>query len=786
MKTDLRSPPIIKGKLVGASRAAIVGPLLALLALPTAAYPKNAQDGLQGMMIMVVILILSALVFAAECAQVNVPFLSRAAVLVLDRAQNARKNWEQHTLRSFAETISWLWISMQLHSEYKVTVISAPLGALCGFGVVVLGDVLTLLVQRTSVAATGALGDLHAAELFLLTVALGVGVAFRASTTVPALGLALLEPITAGACLVLICQLLLAWSPTHTIGRIVHNRIVRCGQNWTRYTLRSIVETSLWLAATYTIHQWTEFYFVTNSYFVVGLSGGLGGVAGLAVCILGQLTLSRIDGPDPSVHKSLDPNGNQIFREEFGKTVVVDKVYHRESKLAAARKDITMEEVSKHNTRNDAWICVEGRAYDVTKYVEHHPGGWLPIANLAGKDVTDAFANYHPASVYQKLLPSYYVGDVIDYNVSDFVKEHRSLRQELLRTGKFETRLSFYVGLGLWLASLFFSALYMTILRPSFQEHMIGAFLMACFWQQIAFFGHDIGHNAISHKRQVDLKTGIIIGNTTGGISLAWWKRSHNVHHVVCNSIENDPDNQHLPIFAVDKKYFGKFFSTYHQKYFSTDYFARTMVSYQHFLYYPVMMVARINLYIQGILLLASKEKIEHRALEIGTLCLFFGWFGTMLAYCLNSWQERLAYIGMSHAVAGLLHVQITLSHFAEEVYHGQAYNDDTDEWFRMQVKTTLNIDCPTWMDWFHGGLQFQVEHHLWPRLPRHNLRAARDLTKKLCKKHDIEYHECTFFAGQKRMISKLYETALEARKTTKSDGGFYESQIWEGMNAIG
>merc|ERR1719162_806392 len=155
-------------------------------------------------MIMVVILILSALVFAAECAQVNVPFLSRAAVLVLDRAQNARKNWEQHTLRSFAETISWLWISMQLHSEHKVTVISAPLGALCGFGVVVLGDVLTLLFQRTSVAATGALGDLHAAELFLLTVALGV--AFRASTTVPALGLALLEPITAGACLVLICQ----------------------------------------------------------------------------------------------------------------------------------------------------------------------------------------------------------------------------------------------------------------------------------------------------------------------------------------------------------------------------------------------------------------------------------------------------------------------------------------------------------------------------------------------------------------------------------------------------
>lgn len=496
-------------------------------------------------------------------------------------------------------------------------------------------------------------------------------------------------------------------------------------------------------------------------------------------------SLGFVDGPVPKVWPQITDE-TQIFREEGGKTVVVDKVYRREGKLKAVRKDITMEEVAKHNTREDAWVCIEGRAYDVTKYVEYHPGGWLPISNLAGKDVTDAFANYHPASVYKKLLPSYYVGNIMNYDVSDFVKEHRALRQDLLRRGKFETRPTFYVDLGLWLASLFSSALYMTIVRTTLVEHMFGAVLLACFWQQLAFFGHDIGHNAVSHCRQFDLKTGILIGNTTGGISLAWWKRSHNVHHVVCNSVENDPDNQHLPFLATDNKFFGQFFSSYHQKLFTTDLVARTLVSYQHFLYYPFMMVARINLYIQSILLLASEEKIEHPNLEIATLMVFFGWFGTMLMCCLQSWQERLAYVALSHAIAGLLHVQITMSHFAEEVYHGQAYNDDTDEWFRMQVKTTLNIDCEPYMDWFHGGLQFQIEHHLWPRLPRHNLRAARDLTRALCKKHDIEYHECTFFQGQVRLMSKLYETALEARNTKKSDGGFYESQIWEGMNAIG
>merc|ERR1711998_164137 len=123
-----------------------------------------------------------------------------------------------------------------------------------------------------------------------------------------------------------------------------------------------------------------------------------------------------------------------------GKSVQVPEVYWNTSKRAKARKDITMAEVGKHNSRQDAWICVEGRAYDVTKYVEHHPGGWLPISNLAGKDVTDAFANYHPASVYEKLLPSFYIGDVSDYKVSEFVKEHREVRQELLRHNLFKTR----------------------------------------------------------------------------------------------------------------------------------------------------------------------------------------------------------------------------------------------------------------------------------------------------------------------------------------------------------
>ena len=52
----------------------------------------------------------------------------------------------------------------------------------------------------------------------------------------------------------------------------------------------------------------------------------------------------------------------------------------------------------------------------------------------------------------------------------------------------------------------------------------------------------------------------------------------------------------------------------------------------------------------------------------------------------------------------------------------------------------TLNVDCPTWMDWFHGGLQFQSEHHLFPKIPRHNLRAASKYIRAFAKDNDLPY----------------------------------------------
>jgi len=167
----------------------------------------------------------------------------------------------------------------------------------------------------------------------------------------------------------------------------------------------------------------------------------------------------------------------------------------------------------------------------------------------------------------------------------------------------------------------------------------------------------------------------------------------------------------------------------------------------------------------------------------------FLASLGEGLSYIFYSLpsNERFLYAVISHGCAGLLHVQICISHFTMSTYHGHAYNDTTDEWFKMQCRTTMNVACSRWFDFFHGGLQFQIEHHLYPRLPRHNLREARALVKPLCEKWDVRYHEPTFVGANIELISSMRAVALKCSNYgLDAVGGAENTSLYEGLMAEG
>ncbi|KAJ5510498.1 Fatty acid/sphingolipid desaturase [Penicillium expansum] len=294
----------------------------------------------------------------------------------------------------------------------------------------------------------------------------------------------------------------------------------------------------------------------------------------------------------------------------------------------------------------------------------------------------------------------------------------------------------------------------------------LGIFL-GCFWHQLVFTAHDAGHMGITHNFHVDTLIGMLIADYLGGLSLGWWKRSHNVHHIVTNEPEHDPDIEHIPFFAISHRFLTSLRSTYYDRIMTFDAPARFLLKFQNYSYYPIMMLARFNLYaLSWEYLLKGQAPRKgpawwHVWFELVGQVFFWTWFGYGVMYkTLPDASSRIIFLLVSHVVSSPLHVQITLSHFAMST----ADLGVGESFAQKMLRTTMDVDCPTWLDFFHGGLQFQAIHHLYPRIPRHNLRRTQKFVIEFCRDTGIPYAIFTFYDGNKEVISRLGEVAKQVR----------------------
>lgn len=139
----------------------------------------------------------------------------------------------------------------------------------------------------------------------------------------------------------------------------------------------------------------------------------------------------------------------------------------------------------------------------------------------------------------------------------------------------------------------------------------------------------------------------------------------------------------------------------------------------------------------------------------------FWYWFGYLVVYrSIPTAWDRFLFVMISHAVTMPVHVQITLSHFAMST----ADLGVAESFPQRMLRTTMDVACPAWLDFVHGGLQFQAVHHLFPRIPRHNLRACQSLVRDFCEETKIPYAIYGFAEGNGMVISRLGEVAQQAR----------------------
>jgi len=263
-----------------------------------------------------------------------------------------------------------------------------------------------------------------------------------------------------------------------------------------------------------------------------------------------------------------------------------------------------------------------------------------------------------------------------------------------------------------------------------------------------------------------DTSLGMLLGNLIGGVSIGWWKATHNVHHIVTNHVEHDCDIQHLPFIACSPLFFKNVYSSFHDRIldFQNSKLAQAIIPIQHLTFYITLFFGRFNLYIQSFIYLLSgitsrqaMHKQDH--IELTLLLCFWTWYTQLLSYLPTS--TAVAYIILSNGAAFILHIQITISHFGLpcDDYPLLSQNKEDNPLADFSVRNlsgTMDVDCPEWMDWFHGGLQYQTTHHLFPRLPRHRLRAVREFAMEYAREIGVEYHHYPFVEANGVVLGKL------------------------------
>ena len=247
----------------------------------------------------------------------------------------------------------------------------------------------------------------------------------------------------------------------------------------------------------------------------------------------------------------------------------------------------------------------------------------------------------------------------------------------------------------------------------------------------------------------------------------------------------SDPDIEHLPFFANTPEFLKSIYSSYYGRTLYLDFLARAVIPLQHYLFYVILSLARFNLYrlsyahLIGLIVYPKKRNPFpwHFWLELIGLGVFYYWYTGVLRG-IPDWSTRIAYVLITNIVPSPLHVQVSqqlhlfyywlspstfqlvLSHYSRPT----ADLGPTESFAARQLRTTVDVVCPPSLAFLHGGLHLQVTHHLFPRLPRHNLMEASLMVKKFAKEWDLEYAEFGFIRGNQDVRNVLRQVADQAR----------------------
>lgn len=265
---------------------------------------------------------------------------------------------------------------------------------------------------------------------------------------------------------------------------------------------------------------------------------------------------------------------------------------------------------------------------------------------------------------------------------------------------------------------------------------------------QLLFLSHDAAHKQIFRSGSANDWTALVIGTGLCGISLAWWKDKHARHHATPNQISKDPDISPsvVQFYPTDSPSRGGL--------------AGALQSRQGWWFFPLLLVEALNLHAQSVIALITDPTMKRRRLELLLITLRLSVI-PVLAFVFLSPGIAAVFVAVQLAVTGLyLGAAFAVSHIGMTVLSPTAKLD----FFRRQVLTSRNISGGRAASLAMGGLNYQIEHHLFPSMARPNLRKARAVVQAFCMDRGITYHEVSIYRAWIIVVRYLNEVGLAGR----------------------
>jgi fatty acid desaturase len=291
------------------------------------------------------------------------------------------------------------------------------------------------------------------------------------------------------------------------------------------------------------------------------------------------------------------------------------------------------------------------------------------------------------------------------------------------------------------------------LVGDSWWQLAVAAYLAVVF-TQIGFVGHDAGHRQIFRRRHANEMIGVVCANLMIGLSYGWWINKHNRHHAHPNQVGQDPDIASGALAFTAEQAQARHGLT------------RSIVRFQAWFFFPLLLLEGVHLHIASVRALLNRPG-RAELVETGLLLIHAAGYLTVVLLVLSP-VKAVVFIAVQQGLFGVyLGCAFAPNHKGmPSVAEGETESAD---YLRRQVLTSRNVRGGPVTDWVLGGLNYQIEHHLFPSMARPNLSRVQAIVRTFCAEHGVDYLECSAFSSYRQALSHLHNVGANTAPAESS-----------------